>query len=438
MKKIRPGALLPVSALALVVASGCTEVFPNSTISGRVADVDGQPVRDARVWTADGETRSSVNGAYTIRGSRADDVNVFAETTQDGVTFRGRNMVRAIPEEPQMSCNIVVFPVNTLARIRGSVQDFFGNPLVGARVFAYTEGYLTSASTVTDSNGNYTLTELGSGYDYTVQAGAPGYENDTGNITLSSGENRLVNFALDDRGNPTLPQVSGLSTTTWVSPRFLARGGQNPAPAYENIKRLWNPDRPLPTGRDTNAGSPIEVELNWNRLIGNDFYGYGIYRGLGNSTISDYDFYREPLSGTYVDGNPDLRPSQLYRYQITALGTGFPNAIGSEGPRSSVVEARTLSDLTSNVETIGTLRFSWNNNSGATSYVVYVFDRFPSVGVSSVFNNQSSPTTSSSLTYDRISNPNNLVLGRTYYYLVLGLANGNSSRTLSPVYSFLY
>lgn len=429
---------LPLACLAILVTQGCVEVYANSTLSGRVTDENGQPVRDARVWTLDGETRSSVNGAYTIRGSREGDVNVFAETSQDGVTWRGRNMVRAVANEPQYSCNVVLFPLSSLARMRGSVRDTFGDPIVGARVFAYTDGYLTSASTVTDADGNYSLTELGSGLNYTVQAGAPGFANDTSSLSLSSGENRLFNFVLSDRGTPALPQVTGLSSTTWVSPSFSARGGQDQSSAFENIKRMWNPNRPIQNSRTSSAGNPIEIELNWNRLIGDDFYGYGIYRGQGSATITDYDFYREPIAGTYVDGDNSLRPSQLYRYQVTALGTGYPSAVNSEGPRSVAVDARTLDDLTSTVNSSGVLQFSWNTNSGATSYVVYIFDQFPSVGISSIFNNQGSPSTTSSYSYNRVSNPGGLVLGRTYYYLVLGLANGNASRTLSPVSSFQY
>ena len=427
-----------LACLALFMTQGCVQVFENSTLSGRVADVDGQPVRDARVWTADGETRSSVNGSYTIRGSREGDVNVFAESTQDGVTWRGRNMVRAVADEPQYSCNIVVFPASTLARMHGSVRNDFGDPIVGAKIFAYTPGYLTSASTVTDADGNYSLTDLGSGYNYTVQAGAGGFANDTASVTLSSGENRLFNFVLFDRGVPTLPQVTGVSSTTWTSPNFVARGGQDQESAFENIKRMWNPNRPIRNTRTSSAGNPIEVELNWNRLIGDDFYGYGIYRGTGGGSITDYDFYREPISRTYIDTDDNLQPNQLYRYQLTALGTGYPEAVNSEGPRSAAIDARTLNDLTTSVIASSILQFNWNTNSGATSYVVYIFDRFPSVGVSSIFNNESGPVGGSSYSYNRATNPAGLVSGTTYYYLVLGLANSNASRTLSPVSSFEY
>ncbi|MBL8059233.1 MAG: carboxypeptidase regulatory-like domain-containing protein [Chthonomonas sp.] len=429
--------LLPLTSLLI---AGCgSVVYENSTLSGRVADEDGQPVRDADVWTSDASTRSSVNGSYTLRGSRAGDINVFAETVQDGVTYRGRNMVRAVAEEAQYSCNIVVFPVNRLAEIRGTVRNDFGDPIVGARVFAYSDGYLTSASTVTDSDGRYSLDYLGGSVPYTVQAGAPGFSNDTGTVTLANGEERTVNFVLLDAGFPALPQVTGLSATTWVSPRFGNRGGPNPAGAYENIKRRWNPKRPTTTGRTSTFDNPIEVELNWDRLIGDDFYGYGIYRGMSSGSITDYDFYREPLSGTYIDTDTNLLPSSTYRYQVSALGTRFPDDPDSEGPRSAIAQARTLDDLTADAFTVGSnLEFSWDNLSGATSFVVYVFSDFPSVDLNSIWNNESSPVGGTGYSYNRIANLGGFVSGRTYYYIVLGLANSNASRTLSPVQSFVY
>lgn len=429
--------LLPL--VTLLIAGCGSVVYENSTLSGRVADEDGQPVRDADVWTTDATTRSSVNGSYTLRGSRSGDINVFAETVQDGVTYRGRNMVRAVANEPQYSCNIVVFPLNRLAEISGTVRNDFGDPIVGARVFAYSDGYLTSASTVTDTNGQYSLDFLGGGVPYTIQAGAPGFENDTGTITLSNGENETVNFVLFDAGFPALPQVTGLSATTWVSPSFASRGGQNPASAYENIKRRWNPSRAISSGRTSTMGNPIEVELNWDRLIGADFYGYGIYRGFSSGSITDYDFYREPLSGTYIDTDENLNPDSTYRYQITALGTRFPEDPDSEGPRSAIAQARTLDDLTVDTFTVGSsLEFDWSSQSGATSFVVYVFDDFPSVDLNSIWNNESSPSGGGSYSYNRIANPGGFISGQTYYYIVLGLANSNASRTLSPVQSFVY
>lgn len=431
--------ILPV--VALLLGCGGSTVYQGSTINGRVTSEDGQPVRDADVWTLDASTRSSVNGSFTLQGSRAGDVNVYAESVQDGVTYSGRNVVRAIADEPQYSVNIVVFPVNRLAEIKGNVRDDFGNPVVGAKVFAYSDGYLSSASTSTDSDGFYSLDYLGGGISYTVQAGAQGYSNDTRNFTLTNGESRNVSFVLFESGVPILPQVTGLEATTWVSPAFASsRGGRDPRPAYENIKRRWNKNRAaLATPRSSSFGNPIEVELYWNRLQGDDFYGYGIYRGFSSGSISDYDFYREPLAGTYIDTDVNLQPLSTYRYQVTALGTNFPDDSDSEGPRSAVAQARTLDDLTADHFSSGSvLEFSWDDLSGATSFVVYVFNDFPSVDLNSIWNNESSPVGGTSLNYNRTSNVGGFVSGQTYYYIVLGLANGTASRTLSPVQSFVY
>lgn len=430
-----------VAIAAALALSGCEQFAKTSTITGRVVDLDGQPVRDARVFTVDGETRTGINGQFVLGLNREGDLSVTAEATRGSVTFRGRNVVRTVSDQQQHSVVVTVFPTSQLARIRGLVRDNFNQPISGARVFAFAPDYLTSAVAVTGSDGRYELLDLSSGLGYTVQAGAPGFANDTFNLSplLTPGENRTANFFLDPRGTPSLPQPTGLVATTWASPRNVVRSGSNASAAYENIKRRWSPERASrPTPRGTTLGNSIEVELEWNRLVGDDFYGYGIYRGFGSGFIGDYDFYREPLAGIYIDGDTGLLPNQLYRYQITALGTGFPNSVGSEGPRSAIVEARTLDDLSVSVASLSPLRFTWNTNSGATSYVVYLFDQFPGVGVDSVFNLESSPVSGSSYTYDRVANPGGLVPGRTYHVLVLGLANSNRSRTLSNLTTFTY
>jgi len=391
------------------------------------------------VYTIDSESTTSSNGSYTLPMNREDFLTVFAEYNQDGIVYKGRTVVRTVQDQIQLSANIVVAPPPFLARIHGRVTDTFGAPIVNARVYAYATGYLSSAMVSTDTNGFYNFEDLIGGRQYTVQAGAVTYANDTVTITMSNGDNRLVDFSLFDSGTPTLPQVTGLTARTWVSQPVAARGTAGADP-YESIKRRWSPGRAnfVATNRTSSSGAPVEVELNWNRLQGDDFQGYGIYRGIGSGSINDYDFYREPLAGTYIDSDASLNPNALYRYQLTALGTDFPNDGTEEGPRSVAVDANTLDDLIASVNQSSGLRFNWNSDSGATSFVVYIFDRIPGAGATSIWNNETARASGTSFGYDTVGNPAGLSPSQTYWYIVLGLSNSDNSRTLSGVGSFSY
>ncbi len=430
--------LLSFSAIALLGAlSGCSEPQKLASITGRVTDINGLPVRDARVFTIDGQTRTSTNGTYTLTQVREDNIAVQAEyTSPTGARFVGRTVTRTVDNQIQNSVNITVGSVSALGSVRGVVRDRFGRPLAGASVFAYAQGYLSSARTITDESGNYDLRDLVAGLAYSMSVGGFGYANDETNISLSSGQTLTRNFTLDDAGNPTLPAPQNLRVISWVSPRTSRAPGE--AAAYEQVKRLYDRDRAQRAAtRATFAGNPIEVEINWDRLQGVDFYGYGVYRGTGPSgVIVEYDFYREPMSGTYIDGDNALLPDNTYRYQLTSLGTLFPDDPDSEGPRSSIVVADTLDDLRlgSAVVNGNDIVFNWFGDSGATSYVVYIFNQFPGLGVTSILNNQSNPTTQLNTTFPNAG----LVRGQTYYYLVLGLANSNRSRTISQVGQFIY
>lgn len=423
-------ALLPLLALL----AGCGEEVKTATITGRVTDEDGLPVRDAKVYTIDAETRTSTNGAYILPGNREEFLAVFAEAQVGNQVYRGRNLVRTVPDTEQVSINITVAAPNRLADIRGTVRDRNGRLLAGASVFAFMDGNLSSARAVTDTNGNYNLRDLISGRDYTVQAGAPGYSNDTDNLVLDPGDSLVLNFTLGTAGFPNLPAVDDLTARAWTSPAITRNS--RAWGAYENIKRKWSPTRAVTVakGRSTFSGAPVEIQLDWTRLEGPDFYGYGIYRARGNGALADYDFYREPLAGTYIDAATDLLPLQNYRYGITALGTSYPDDPDSEGPLSNLVEVETLDDLVLVGTTGSPLTFRWQPGSGAEDYVVYVYDRYPGLGVESIWNNEDNFASGTSKVYD---GPN-LVRGRTYYYLVLGLANGNTSRTLSEVGEFIY
>lgn len=424
-------ALVPLAGI-LMIGCGGELSSDDASVSGRVVDSQGLPVRGARVFTIDSETTTSSNGAYQLTGNRADFISVFAEIDKNGVTYRGRNVVRTVSAQQQQSVNITVAPIGQLAEMRGVVRDRVGRLVEGASVFAFNDGNLSSARAVTEADGTYRLPGLIGGLLYTVTASAQGFANDTDDITLTAGNDFIANFTLGDAGFPILPRVTDLTARAWTSPAVTR--SDRFASAYENIKRIVDPSRKTAQTRSTFSGSPIEVQLDWTRLEGPDFLGYGIYRSQGTGAPQEYDFYREPLAGTYIDADVNLRENRVYRYGITALGTLFPEDVDSEGELSNVVQVETLGDLEINpVPLTGSIIFSWRGGSGAETYAVFLFDEFPGIGVESIWNTQTRLTSNLSFTYDGPA----LVNGRRYYYLVLGLANSNTSRTLSTVGEFV-
>lgn len=428
--------------VSLVLAGCGGQVATRSvTVTGRITDVDGAPIRGAVVTAGSASTTSSTNGAYILdRVLSVDQAVIATYTDANGVVHEGRNLAVVSESEQTISVNMMIAPRSSLATISGYVEDRFGNRLTGARVFAYGGGAYSSAVGMTNSTGRFVIRGLISGVDYELNAGGSGYANDFDTVNLNAGQERSFLFVLGDAGNPVLPAPSGLTTLTWTS-QPASRDSRQSA-AMTQIKRLFDPKygkRTNATSRTTNLGSPIEVELEWTPLQGNNFLGYGIYRGQGSGSILGVDFWREPLGGAYIDGDVNLRPGRTYSYQISALGTSYPDDPDAEGPLSAIATAETLDDLLLNSPAFGpppssSLQFRWQAGSGADEFVVFLFDEYPGPGVQSIWNNAGSASPSNVLNYTGGA----LVPGDTYYYVVLGLANSQRSRTISAVDSFVY
>lgn len=408
-----------------------------ATIAGTVTDINGNPVRGAKVSTRDGNSVTSTSGAYFLSNQRADNLDVKAEIVQNGVRYRGQNVAVTLQDLPTQSVNIVVAPENQLASIRGVVEDRDGARLAGASVFAYDTGILSSQRTVTNANGEYELFGLVSGLNYTVVAGGRDYRSDADQVLLEDRERRTVNFTLGSPGNPQMEPPQNLSLTSWTSPRGTARAARDHE-VLENIQRLFDPQRKqrkrLTSSRLSTRGNFIEVDLEFDPIDSLELLGYGIYRARGNGAFTAIDFLREPLAGYYVDLDEFLRPDSDYTYAVTSLSVIYPDSPAqSESDFSNEATVLTLDDLVGIGVNQDPVEFFWDGGSGAEEYVVYLFEQFPGIGVDSVWNNADAPVSGNSVSY----NGPNLVFGRRYYYIVLGLADNNAARTLSVVGEFI-
>jgi hypothetical protein len=190
--------------------------------------------------------------------------------------------------------------------------------------------------------------------------------------------------------------------------------------------------------RTTVNGNTIEIDLVWVRQPFKDLLGYGIYRGSSPSNLASVDFLRDPLAEIYADNDDALIEGTNYTYAMTSLNTTYGGGFG-ESDLSNTTTVKTLGDLEDRGVSYGPLTFRWNSAIGAEKYVVYVFDTYPSFYHTTRWTNYSSPVAGTSLAYGGPT----LVSGRTYYYLLLGVADYDagsdtwSSNTFSPIGTFV-
>jgi hypothetical protein len=434
---MKPNAAVAL-ALAVLAFAGCEvgDTARNSDVAGRVLDSNSQPVRGATVRTRDGSTTTTEAGAYYLSGNREGELEIIAEITQNGTAYRGRTFAFSIDGTLRNSQNIVVAPVSQLGSIRGRVRDRSGFALANASVWAYS-GAGSAQRAFTNASGDYELRDLVGGFSYEVRAGGRGYLSDTSTAVVPAGGSVVRDLTLDNASVSGLARPTGLSGTSWTSHFQATRGERSPrawaAWRLDGRRELPNAE---PKGR---ANEPlVEVELSWNEIRNRDHLGWGIYRGAGSTgSVSSYELYSDTLSAYYFDGN--AQPSQVYSYAVSTLSSWYPDVAGTtESGLSDRLVAETLGLLEGRpalgAGTGSGPTLPWTLAPGAERYVVYLFDQQPGVGVSSIWNTEGTTISGSSVVVPNIG----LVRGRTYYWLVLGLANGTDSRTISQVQSFIF
>ncbi len=436
---MKKSALFSLLSLAFVAGCGGFTGPKTANITGSVLDIDFNPVREARVWTIDSETRSSTAGTYQLTSNRPGELKVTAEIVKDGVTYRGSNWALNFDNETTQNVNIIVGPKHTNGKIVGVVRDRDGFLLENVPVYAF-NGSGSASRDFTNSLGQYVLEDVIAGVEYTISASARTYRSDTEVVVLDPAETRTINFILGNPGIPGFDPPTNLDAVTWVSHPEALRSPGGAEDPVKNIKRIFDPRFASPLAppknnklqtRGIDPDRLVETDLFWDPIGHDDLLGYGIYRSPGVTTVMNpYDFMSDPLASYYVDLGPN--PNSTYSYAVTALATLYPDFNNTESDFSNVVNARTLDLLDLISPTFSPLTFRWLSGSGASEYYVFLFDRFPGIGVDPIWDNQSDPAFGTSYQYDGPG----LAPNRTYYFLVLGTANAGSSRTISRIGSF--
>ncbi|MBS1707452.1 MAG: carboxypeptidase regulatory-like domain-containing protein, partial [Armatimonadetes bacterium] len=362
------------------------------------------------------------------------EVRVNARFDKGNTAYVGSTYVLTTADT-QSNGNIIVAPGNLMGTIEGNVKDRFGYDLAHASVFMYFGGG-NSKRVFTDENGNYNFDDIPANVTLQLSASGRSYRSDQSAVNLAVGEHRTVNFILDDAGSPTLTAPQNITATAYTSEPDATRGLSTSALDWvkKNLGRAKAGGK-LTVSKKTRVRSDInvEVELNWDVDQFPDLFGFGVYRSTSsNVSPTSWDFIFEPLGASYLDAG--LQPNANYYYSLTTASANFPdNPNVTESDFSPVVSAQTLERIHTTSYNSGTSKFQYTTTSGATSYVVYLFDEFPGVNTTSVWNNAGSPSATGSVTYTGPA----LQAGHTYYWFVVGSANSGASRTISQIDTLL-
>jgi hypothetical protein len=409
-------------------------------ITGFIQDIDGNPVRDARVYVDGGpQTYSNSAGSYRLEAVFGDYRTIKATTTQDGASYYGETVVQLFNNETSKSTNITLVPSAQRATLRGTVRDRNGLLVEGAHVFAAavnSSGVPTvwsSTVAITDADGFFQITTLLGGRDTSVIASARTFDSDTEIVNVAAGNSQTLDFTLRNATDPLLNPPANVEAIAWTTPWESTTRSVSQRQGIEAIKNLIEPRRrSWRRTRDTSGGNYVEIDLDWTPMADLSLIGFEIYRGFGDvpyNNLQPIDFYRDPQASLYEDLDPNFHEGQTYTYAMTALNTHAPNSNNSESDFSNRVVVTTLDDMTIDPVTTGPITFHWQSGSGATNYQVFVFDRFPSIGVNSVWNGTTAGT--------QLAYGGPATSGHTYYYVVLGTANSGFSKTLSLIDSFV-
>lgn len=254
----------------------------NREITGLITDLDGNPVRGARVSSGSNVTYSGSSGAYSLPVRDDEFVEIFAEVDQDGSHYTGQNIATTFKGTLAQNVNIAVERSDRQGAIYGTVYDRVGREVANARIFASGAG-LSSAMSKTDRRGRYELKGLATGLVYTVSASAFGYSSDYLDTSVRSGESKQVDFQLGEGFSTLLAPPANLSAVSWVSPFADSRSqDEREVQAVEAVKRLFDKKRPVTATRDRGSFAMVEVDLYWDPILSVDLLGYGIYRGANN------------------------------------------------------------------------------------------------------------------------------------------------------------
>ncbi len=462
------GIIGTTSNTGVVGTTGGTGVtLGNASVIGKVTDSQGQGQPGVSVIVSGGGigATSLSQGGYRLDGLNGGSIyTLSAAVTNAGVSYTGSTQVITQSNSLVSNANIILSDSTQQAAVAGIVTGTGGQPVAGVRVFlalpvpgsSASGGNYSSLLAITDANGHYVINNVPvtASSGVVVAASAPNFANATGTLpTLQPGGVYNQNFTLaaSTGQNVNTPAIFAVLSSTEPVNAFGASARQGHAAAsgsvYEAIRRQVSPAWARLAGKRGTVGKrriahlgalgyAVETDLGFdNPTQPGSVLNETVYRTQGTAspvTKSDADFYdnlADPLASYFTDLSfPDstVNPTSAsvqYNYALTATNTD-----GTESPLSQVFSVVPLAPLTLTQPTpgqssSGTPTISWTQVTGVTSYFVYIYDQFPTIG--------STPVAMSGA----IAPPNNSITltqplrggGVNYYAVVFGVTNQTES-----------
>ena len=299
---------------------------------------------------------------------------------------------------PELDANATIGQIDKLGSLAGTVRDGDGARVAYALVVAsHPYGSIYGRA---DSSGNYRIGDVPasvqlSGSDVTIayamtasQAGFRGQsrisDDSLNEITVTPGGTTTIDFVVHDSNEPPppppdpfpplLPDPFTLQVNSWTTPA----AGQ-PAGRLIEITVNWY-DCWAPFISDNYAGLPPDY-----------ISGFTIYRSAASPDMipaNRIGFARNPQLTNFYDTSAELSPGTAYYYRIGAvnarsLNGGVFNPEAELLPLSEYISVAPLDLLQESLPQEAAVlpmtppTFSWTALSGAQSYIVYLFDRYP-------------------------------------------------------------
>ncbi len=464
----------------------------NASVIGKITDSQGQGQPGVSVIVSGGGigATSLSQGGYRLDGLNGGAIYTLnAAVTNAGVSYTGSTQVITQSNFLVSNANIILSDSTQQAAVAGIVTSTGGQPVAGVRVFlalpvpgsSASGGNYSSLLAVTDANGHYVINNVPvtAASGIVVAASAPGFTNATGTLpSLQAGGVYNQNFTLgaSTGRNVNTPSIFAVLSSTEPVNAFGASARQgHAAPSgsvYEAIRRQVSPAWARLAGKRSTAGKrriahlgalgyAVETDIGFdNPTQPGSVLNETVYRTQGTAspvTKSDADFYdnlADPLASYFTDLSfPDstVNPTSAnvqYNYALSATNTD-----GTESPLSQVFSVVPLAPLTLTQPTpgqssSGTPTISWTQVTGVTSYFVYIYDQFPTIGSTQVFKAEAIPASNNSITLNQPLGGH----GINYYAVVVGVADQTESTdpttgqpvivqraviTLSPITRFI-
>jgi hypothetical protein len=182
---------------------------PTGTITGFVKDTSNNPISGATVQTNSGgySTTTQADGSYTLSNVAVGTYNVTA--SKSGYQSQTISNV-SVSSGQTVTCNFNLTPLT--GTISGYVKNSAGEGIGGATVSTNPGGY----STVTQSDGSYTLANVVVG-TYSVTASKTRCTSQTqSNVTVNTNQTTTVNFTINGTGDTIGALANACFQNSWT------------------------------------------------------------------------------------------------------------------------------------------------------------------------------------------------------------------------------